>query len=267
MVLIPQGTGRVGRRRGLFLNFTMLNKIGVLIVLLLGISVMPLCAQDLPLFVNQGTEFSFEHRLFYNDEKQDLNFDTRGRLESRNQMAGASLSYVVAQTIQIGIDGGVLIDPEISNSASTYRGRSGYFYGLEVADHIFPATNEWKPGITAQLGISSHVSFFDRQQIGNTEPTIDQKMQDLQYGGSVVASWKLGPLTPYFGPRVTASDVKWVDNQPQSGSPSSIEGHLDKNIGIVAGCSFSIMQGLELQLEGRALGETSIRASIQWLKY
>jgi hypothetical protein len=242
------------------------HKIGVLAFLLCGVGITSLNAQDLPLYVTQGANFSFEHRLFYNYEKHDLDFDTRGRVVSRSQAAGASVSYVVADTIQIAIDGGVLIDPQVSNSASTWRGRSGYFYGLEAVDHIFPATQRW-PGVTAQLGVSSNVSSFDRQQLGGSQALIDQRMQDLQYGGSVVASWKLGPLTPYFGPRVTASDVKWVDNQPGSGSPSSIEGHLGKNIGIIAGCSFTIMQGFELQLEGRALGETSIKASIQWLRY
>jgi len=244
----------------------MRTKIGVLAFLMVGIGMTPLNAQDLPLYLDQGTKFSFEHRLFYNYEKHDLDFDTRGRVTSRSQAAGAAVSYVVADTVQIALDGGVLLDPEVSNSASTWRGRSGYFYGIEAVDHIFPATERW-PGVTAQVGFSSHVSSFDEQQTGSSQALIDQRMRDLQYGGSVVASWKLGPLTPYFGPRVTASDVKWVDNQPAPGGPSSIEGHLDKNIGIVAGCTFSILQGLELQIEGRAVGETSIRASIQWLKY
>jgi hypothetical protein len=265
MVLIPQGTGRVGRRRGYFLDFTRLKKIGVL-AFPLWAGMAPLSAQDLPLYIDQGAKFTFEHRLFYNYEKHDLDFDTRGRVETQSQAAGASVSYILTDTIQLALDGGVLLDPQIKNSVSTWRGRSGYFYGLEVVDHIFPATQRW-PGITAQLGVSSHVTSYDRQETAGAQALIDQRTQELRYGGSVAASWKLGPLTPYFGPRITASDVKWIDNQPGSGNPSSIEGHLANNIGIVAGCSFSILQGLELQVEGRALGETSIRASIQWLKY
>jgi|GEM_PF-1885969 len=244
----------------------MFHKLVVISFLFFGIGIEGAQAQELPLFVVQGAPFTFEHQLFYNNEQHDLDFDTRGRVRSRHQAAGVSLGYSLTDTIQVALHGGTLVNPEVSNSVSTWRGHSGYFYGLEVADHIFPATEEW-PGILVQVGVGSQTSFFDRQQTAGDQAPIDQKMRDLRYGGSAVATWRFKSITPYFGPRVEGSDVKWSDNRAAAGSPSHVEGHLSKHVGVVAGCSFSIFQGLELQIEGRALGETSIRASVQWLKY
>jgi hypothetical protein len=267
MVLIPQGTGRVGRRRGFILiRLALLTRSRLWVLLLLGGGVIPLKAQDLPLFVNQGMKASFEQQFFYNHEKHDLDFDTRGRFESQHQAAGGSLSYTLTDTIQLALAGGALINPELKNSVLTYRGETGYFYDFEVADHVFPPTESW-PGILIQAGVGSQTSFFDRRDSGGTQMLISQKMTDLRYGGAVVASWKFKSVTPYFGPRLESSNVRWSDNQPSSGNPAHIEGHLDKKIGIVLGCTFTIVQGLDVQLEGRALGETSLRASIQWLKF
>lgn len=242
-----------------------LHRKSVRVFLLLGTAIGSLSAQELPLYVNQGVNLSFEQQLFYTYEKHDLDFDTRGRVESRHNAAGASLAYNVADTIQIALHGGVLIDPTVRNSVSTWRGNSGYFYGLDVADHVFPQTGVW-PGVVVQAGIGSQTSFFNRQETAGSQALIDQKMRDLRYGGSAVATWKWKHLTPYFGPRVEGSDVKWSDNQA-AGSLSEIHGHLDKHVGIVMGCTLTLTQGLDIQLEGRALGETSLRASVQWLKF
>jgi len=241
-------------------------KNSVWVLLLLGAGAISLNAQELPLFVNQGAKSSFEQEFFYNHEKHDLDFDTRGRVESQHQAAGAALAYNVSETIQVALAGGALLDPQLKSDVSTWRGDSGYFYDLEVADHIFPPTENW-PGVLVQLGVGSQTSFFNREEVNGAQNLINQKMRDLRYGGAVVASWKWKVFTPYFGPRVSASDVKWSDNQATGGVPSSIEGHMNKNIGVVLGCTFTIMQGLDVQLEGRALGETSLRASIKWLKF
>ncbi len=195
----------------------------------------------------------YEHLKFKDD------FNTRGEATFKAQIVGAQFSCGVTDTVAIAIKGGSIIDPRVEASGSAWESRSGYLYGADLYNEVFPATG-LRPGIQLSLGLTSFLVPLDRADISNSGMTpIDQKMTGMEYHGAVVASYKLGITQPYAGLRGFGSEVKWSNNSTGA-NPDHITGHAQGNISVVVGTPVRITKDISFVVEGRFVNETAFTA-------
>lgn len=226
------------------------------------------CVQsaEAPLIMNGGDVDSFSHQLFYSYDKRTLDFDQRGHVDFKSQSVGARLAFGINEDLTVAVNGGLLVSPTLENSQSTWRGRSGYFFGTEFLAPVFPATKVW-PGILVKGSVQSESVFVDRQESAGVTNSADQRLTDIRYGGAVIASWKWAQYTPYVGPEVYGGDIRWTDNRAIGLSPARIKGNPKNPAGLIFGLSVNLFKELSAQIEGRVFSETSIKATINWFKY
>lgn len=221
-------------------------------------------AHDPAVSLEQGTVGSFSHSLYYGYERRDIDFDSRGEIRSESDGVGAGVQFVPLERWSVRIHGGSNIGPELKSAQSTWRGRAGYWYGLGVDHYVFPTTSYW-PGVVVGADVENQMSFFDRLETGGQTSSVDQKLRDLRYGGSAVASWKIGALRPYLGPRVEWSDSKWTNMRPSAGAPAVIKGDIADHVGIIAGLEWLISNRFRAQFESRTVNQTMFKAQLQWV--
>ncbi len=258
MVLVAQVTGRVGRCRGLFVF-----KASTLISLLVGF-VSTTWALDPSVTTPSPTKGKFFSTLVYGHLKSTQDFDTRGEVDLKTHGVGASFGFGITDRTIVALKGGSYSDPYVESQGNTWRGRVGYFYGLDLYHQIFPTTDFLKPGVMAEVGAVSIRVPLDRLETTGATSLIDQRMSGVEYHGSLLLVWKWSALSPYLGPRVFGSSVKWHNNQPGAAGLASITGHAKGNISMVAGSSVRLTPELRLILEGRILNETVVTVGLHY---
>jgi hypothetical protein len=202
--------------------------------------------------VRQG---KFLSSLLYSNINSDIDFDTRGDVTFKSNTVGVQFGYGVTDRVSVALRGGSYVDPEVEATNGKYTGHSGYFYGIDLYDEIFPATG-FAPGVQVQGGITGmQVSLQSLQ--GSAGP-IDQQMTGYEYHGSVLLTSKFKRAAPYIGMRAFGSTVYWRDNSPASNATAEITGHAKNNASLVLGLPVQIAEGLWLQTEGRLVGETAV---------
>ena len=217
-------------------------------------------ARDLGVLVLPVHEGKFTSSLLYEHLKFQDDFDARGRVDVKSQVVGAVFSYGLTDQWGVAVKGGSLIDPSVEAQGSRWESRSGYLYGLDLYNEVFPATPGYRPGVQLSLGATGFLVPFDRLISNNTVTLIDEKQTGVEYHGAVVATFKVGIVEPYGGVRVFGSNVNWQNNQATTNSsdPDHITGHAHGNISLVVGAPVRIAKDVQFEIEGRFVNETAI---------
>jgi len=215
----------------------------------LGVLVLP---------VHQG---KFTSSLLYENLSIQDDFDSRGRTDFKSSVAGAQFSYGITDQVAVAIKGGSFVNPKVEAQGSTWESRSGYLYGIDLYNEVFPATPGLRPGIQLSGGVTGFQVSLDRTNVpdqsdpNGTWHTIDQMMSGVEYHGAVLATFKVGITEPYAGVRGFGSHVNWQDNQA---NPGVITGHAHDNISLVAGLPVQITKDVRFEAEGRFVNETAV---------
>jgi hypothetical protein len=220
-------------------------------------------ASDALAYLNGGEAKAFSHSLFYSHDRLEYDFEPRGEIDFTADRAGAEVGYAITEQMHVSLNGGVILDPKLNSTTAEWRGRSGYFWGMQISDMIFPPT-DFRPGLYLQANALSDVSYFDRQVVNGAAATISQKLREWQYGGAVLGVWKWGRWSPYIGPQLRGSKTKWIDMSPAPGNPDEISGDLDKNLGLSFGCSVALTPSLKIQAQAQVLNGEMIAIGLNW---
>jgi hypothetical protein len=204
--------------------------------------------------------------LIYEHLKIEDNFDDRGRGFFHGDLVGARLAYGISDRWGIGIFGANVLDLREEAQGSRWKGDSGYSYGLDVYNDVFPATSVW-PGVQLSAGVSGFRLPFSQLVSPSGATLIDQHMSGVDVHGSVIASAKWNRLSPYFGLRAFARSVDWHDDQPASGSPASIHGKAQGNVSVVMGVPVQLTTNLRLELESILVNQTALSAGLTWTTF
>lgn len=236
-----------------------------IVVLGLGIvlSILPidLYARDLGVLVLPIHKGKLTSSLVYEHLKLEDDFNTRGRVTFKANVVGALFSYGITDTVSVAVKGGTIVDPRIEAQGNAWESRSGYLYGLDLYNEVFPST-DLRPGVQLSAGVTGFQLPLDRADVNNSGMTpVDQKMSGVEYHGAVVAVYRLGIVEPYAGLRGFGSSVTWRDHAAGA-SPDHISGHAHGNISVVAGFPVKIARDVRFVLEGRFVSETAITAGI-----
>ena len=205
-------------------------------------------------------EGKFTSSLLYENLKVQDDFDDRGRADFKSQAVGTSFSYSITDQIAVAVKGASLINSRVEAQGNAWESRSGYLYGIDLYNEVFPATPGWIPGIQLSGGVTGFLVPFDRFISGNTVTLIDQNQSGYEYHGAVLATFKVGIVEPYAGVRGFGSSVTWRDNQPAPGDPDHITGHAHGNISLVAGLPVQVTKDFRIEVEGRFVNETAVTA-------
>ena len=103
---------------------------------------------------------------------------------------GAQFSYGITDQVAVAIKGGVLVNPRVEAQGSQWESRSGYLYGIDLYNEVFPATPGWIPGVQLSGGVTGFQVPFDRFISGNTVTLIDQNQSGYEYHGAVLLAIK-----------------------------------------------------------------------------
>jgi hypothetical protein len=264
MVLIAQVIGRVGRRRGKFYveRYCLKRSVRACAVLI-GILLLPslVRARDLGVLIQPIHQGKFTSSLLYEYLKVTDDFDIRGQADFTGQVAGAELTYGITDQIAIGLKGGTILDPKVKTQGTEWKSRSGYLYGLDIYDEVFPATPGWTPGVQVSGGVTGYQVPLD-QIVGSTS-AVNQMMTGVEYHGAVLTVFKIAQAMPYAGLRVFGGQNTWRDNNASlTGSPDHITGHAHGSFSVVVGLPVQIAKEVRLQLEGRFISETAVTAGL-----
>jgi hypothetical protein len=210
----------------------------------LGVLVLP---------IHQG---KWTSSLLYEYLKVSEDFDNRGRVDFKSHAVGSQFGYGITDQIAVAVKVAVLVDPQEDAQGSQWQSRSGYLYGVDLYNEVFPATG-YRPGIQLSVGATGFQVPLDRLISGNTVTTIDQRVSGVEYHGAVLATLRLKRLTPYAGLRSFGSSATWRDNRPEAGATDGISGHAHGNLSIVAGLPVQVTPDVRIQMEGRFLYETA----------
>jgi len=219
-------------------------------------------ARDIAVFTQPIQKGKFASSLLYGHIKSTEDFDGRGQVDFKSHTVGARFGFGVTDRTAVAIQGGSYVNPQVDGQGSTWRSRSGYFYGIDLYNEVFPATELW-PGLQAQLGVLGSQVPLDRLETASGITLIDQNMSGIEYHGALLAIWKWTRLAPYMGVRAFGSSVRWRNNQPGAAGLAQITGHADGNVSFVAGTSVRILNEVRLLVEGRFVNETVLSAGIQ----
>lgn len=232
--------------------------------LLLGTGVALAQARDLLVGIPSPAVSALQTSLIGGRVKSTDDFDARGEVGSTTDAVGVRLTYGVTSRTSVSLQGGAAIDPEVEAQGSTWRGHSGFFYGVDLYHELFPTT-EWKPGLHVQGGVVGFQHALNRLESPEGDTTlVDQQMKGLEYHAAFLASWKWKRLYPYGGIRMFGSSVHWDNAQPGSSGPAEISGHATGNISVVLGCPVQLAPDWRLQAEGRWVNETAVSIGIHY---
>jgi len=217
-------------------------------------------ARDFGVLMYPIHEGKFTSSVLYEYLKVNEDFDSRGKVDFKSQVVGSQFTYGVTDQVAVAVKGGVLVDPEEDAQGSTWQGRAGYLYGLDLYNEVFPATGYW-PGLQASVGASGFQEPLTQSNIGgNGFQPVDQKLSGIDYHASVLLSMKWNRFSPYTGLRMFGRSVNWQDNQPAPGQPEHIVGHAHGNASIVVGLPIRITPVIQFQVEGIFVNETAVTA-------
>lgn len=219
-------------------------------------------ARDFGIYIPSIHQGKLTSSVLYEYLKVHEDYDSRGRADFKSHVAGSQFTYGITDTLALSLKGGVMVSPEQECQANTYSGHSGFLYGLDLYNEVFPATGVW-PGVQATLGASGFQVPLTHVEAAGTSTLIDQKLSGVDYHGSVllVAKWKR--LTPYTGVRLFGRSVSWRDNQSaDNGGPGRIVGHAHGNASWVVGLPFRISEVLQFQAEAILINETVLTAGL-----
>jgi len=231
---------------------------------LLGVLLFPALSQarDFGVFVPAIHAGKLTSSVLYEHLKVDEDFNTRGKADFTSQVVGPQFTYGITDQIAVAVKGGVLVDPEEDVQGSQWKGHSGYLYGLDLYNEVFPATGV-RPGVQASIGASGFSVPFNRLVDSSGVTTlIDQHMTGIDYHASVLLSMKWKMLQPYGGVRLFGRSVNWRDNQPASGQPGTIVGHAHGNASLVLGLPVRLTKDLQFQFEAILINQTALTAGL-----
>jgi hypothetical protein len=204
--------------------------------------------------------------LVYEHLKIEDNFDGRGRGFFHGHLVGARLAYGFSDQWAVGIYGANVLDLREEAQGSQWKGDSGFSYGLDVYNDVFPATSLW-PGVQLSMGVSGFRLPLTRLESPSGVTPVDQHLSGIDVHGSALASVKWNRLSPYFGLRAFARSVDWRDNQPANGFPASIHGKAQGNISVVMGLPVQLTKNLRLELESILVNQTALSAGLTWTTF
>jgi hypothetical protein len=217
-------------------------------------------ARDFGVLIPSIHQGKFTSSVLYEYLKVNEDFDARGKADFKSQVVGSQFTYGVTDQLAVAVKGGVLLDPEEDAQGSTWQGRAGYLYGLDLYNEVFPATGYW-PGLQASVGASGFLEPLTQSNVGgNGFQPIDQKLSGIDYHASVLLSMKWDRFSPYTGVRMFGRSVDWHDDQPAPGQPANIVGHAHGNASIVVGLPVLITPTIQFKAEGIFVNETAVTA-------
>jgi len=201
--------------------------------------------------------------VLYQYLKVNEDFDTRGKADFKGQIVGSQFTYGISDQLAIGIKGGVILDPREEAQGTRWQGDTGYLYGLDLYNEIFPATGVW-PGVLASVGAAGFRVPLNRTiDAAGVSTLVDQRLTGVDYHASMLFAMKVWErLAPYAGFRLFGRSVNWHDNQPTTGQPANSAGHPHGNISIVVGLPIQITPVVRFHAEGIFVNETAVTAGI-----
>ena len=207
-----------------------------------------------------ATSLIYEHASLHDD------FDTRGRATFKANVIGARCSYGLSDQLSLAVSGGSIVDPKVEAQGSTFRGGSGFIYGVDIYNEVFPATAYW-PGIQLSLGASGFQTFFDRTVSAGTSATADQRMSGFDVHGNLLFAEKWGRFSPYLGLRAEARSIDWTNNELAIESPARIHGTARGNVSFIIGLPIQLTKQLRLELESILINQTALSAGFTWAAF
>jgi hypothetical protein len=178
-------------------------------------------------------------------------------VDFKSSVVGAQFSYGITDQVAVAIKGGSFVNPEVKAQGSQWESRSGYLYGIDLYNEVFPATPGFIPGIQVSGGATGFEVPLDRTNAttDGTWTQIDQVMSGYEYHGAVLATFKVGIAEPYAGVRGFAGRTNWQDNTM---NPGIISGTEHGNVSLVAGLPVQITKDIRFEAEGRFVNETAV---------
>src|SRR6185503_1159264 len=108
-------------------------------------------------------------------------------------------TYGITDQIAVGIKGGALVEAEQEAQSTTWHGGSGYLYGIDLYNEVFPAT-QYRPGVMVTAGASQfRVPLTQTRDAAGTVTLVDQRLSGLDYHASMLLSMKWDRFSPYTG--------------------------------------------------------------------
>ena len=118
-------------------------------------------ARDLGVLVPEVHKGKITSSALYEYLKVREDFETRGSADFRSHVAGAQFTYGIDDQTSVGIKGGVFVDPQEEAQSQQWQSRSGYLYGIDLYNEVFPATG-LRPGVQVSAGVSAFQVPLDR---------------------------------------------------------------------------------------------------------
>jgi hypothetical protein len=205
----------------------------------------------------------FTSSALYEHLKVSEDFNIRGKADFKSHVVGSQFTYGITDQIAVGIKGGALVEAEQEAQGTTWRGGSGYLYGIDLYNEVFPAT-QYRPGVMVNAGVSQfRVPLTQKRDAAGTVTLVDQRLSGVDYHAAMLLSMKWSRISPYTGIRIFGRSVDWRDNQSTlTGGPDKIVGHAHGNASIVVGLPVRITPDLQFHVEGMFVNETVITAGL-----
>jgi hypothetical protein len=219
-------------------------------------------ARDFGVLIPAIHKGKFTSSVLYEHLKVRDDFDARGRAHFKSHAVGSQFTYGISDKLALSLKGGAFAEPEVESQGTTWKGRSGYLYGIDLYNEVFPATGYW-PGVQASVGVSRFLVPLNQAIDPSGGVTlVNQRITGVDYHGSVLLSMKWARLWPYAGVRLFGRSVDWHDDQPAAGQLGQITGHAHGNASVVLGLPVRITDAIQFQAEAILVNQTTITAGL-----